>query len=52
MYTSTIVIIDIEQISETGKGVAAIAPMLTITRIHNSISAVSAMRRYVHKCIL
>ncbi|XP_065898919.1 acyl-CoA dehydrogenase family member 11-like [Dysidea avara] len=33
------------KISETGKGVAAIAPMLTITRIHNSISAVSAMRR-------
>ena len=35
-----------EQIGETGKGVAAIAPMLTITRVYNSIFAVSAMRRY------
>ena len=35
------------QVSESGKGVAAISPMLTITRIHNSISAVSLMRRCI-----
>lgn len=29
-----------------GRGVANISPMLTITRLHNSISAVGAMRRY------
>ena len=29
-----------------GRGVANIAPMLTITRLHNSVSAVGAMRRY------
>uniref|UniRef100_H2LVR0 Acyl-CoA dehydrogenase family, member 11 n=1 Tax=Oryzias latipes TaxID=8090 RepID=H2LVR0_ORYLA len=32
-------------LSEEGRGVASIANMLTITRIHNSISAVAAMRR-------
>ncbi|KXJ28911.1 acyl-CoA dehydrogenase family member 11 [Exaiptasia diaphana] len=35
------------QISEEGRGVAGISNMLTISRIHNSISAVSAMRRIV-----
>lgn len=33
------------QLSEEGRGVASIANMLTITRIHNSVSAVAAMRR-------
>lgn len=36
------------QISEEGRGVASIANMLTITRIHNSVSAAAAMRR--HDC--
>ena len=35
------------QLSEDGRGIATIAGMLTITRIHNAISAVSAMRRIV-----
>ncbi|KAK5871411.1 hypothetical protein PBY51_004295 [Eleginops maclovinus] len=35
------------RISEEGRGVASIANMLTITRIHNSISAAAAMRRIV-----
>ncbi|XP_029294688.1 acyl-CoA dehydrogenase family member 11 [Cottoperca gobio] len=35
------------RISEEGRGVASIANMLTITRIHNSISAAAAMRRVV-----
>ncbi|XP_074526442.1 acyl-CoA dehydrogenase family member 11 [Halichoeres trimaculatus] len=35
------------RLSEEGRGVASIANMLTITRIHNSISATSAMRRVV-----
>nr|XP_043881155.1 acyl-CoA dehydrogenase family member 11-like [Solea senegalensis] len=35
------------RLSEEGRGVASIANMLTITRIHNSISAVAAMRRVV-----
>uniref|UniRef100_A0A1A7XUI7 Acyl-Coenzyme A dehydrogenase family, member 11 n=2 Tax=Iconisemion striatum TaxID=60296 RepID=A0A1A7XUI7_9TELE len=33
------------RLSEEGRGVASIANMLTITRIHNSISAAAAMRR-------
>lgn len=33
------------QLSEEGRGVASIANMLTITRIHNGVSAVAAMRR-------
>ncbi|XP_068221564.1 acyl-CoA dehydrogenase family member 11-like isoform X1 [Palaemon carinicauda] len=33
------------QVSEEGRGIASIANMLTITRLHNSISACSAMRR-------
>ncbi|XP_032435332.1 acyl-CoA dehydrogenase family member 11 [Xiphophorus hellerii] len=33
------------RLSEEGRGVASIASMLTITRIHNSISAAAAMRR-------
>ncbi|XP_008280252.1 uncharacterized protein LOC103357459 [Stegastes partitus] len=33
------------RLSDEGRGVASIANMLTITRIHNSISAASAMRR-------
>ncbi|MCJ8748279.1 hypothetical protein PDJAM_G00163540 [Pangasius djambal] len=32
-------------LSEEGRGVASIANMLTLTRIHNTVSAVSAMRR-------
>ncbi|XP_056273877.1 acyl-CoA dehydrogenase family member 11-like [Pseudoliparis swirei] len=35
------------RLSEKGRGVASIANMLTITRIHNSISAAAAMRRVV-----
>ncbi|XP_078523356.1 acyl-CoA dehydrogenase family member 11-like [Lissotriton helveticus] len=35
-------------ISEEGRGVASIANMLTITRIHNTISAVAAMRRVIN----
>lgn len=34
-----------QQLSEDGRGVASIANMLTITRIHNSVSAAAAMRR-------
>lgn len=34
-----------QQLSEEGRGVASIANMLTITRIHNSVSAAAAMRR-------
>uniref|UniRef100_A0A3Q1EU48 Acyl-CoA dehydrogenase family member 11-like n=1 Tax=Acanthochromis polyacanthus TaxID=80966 RepID=A0A3Q1EU48_9TELE len=33
------------QLSDEGRGVASIANMLTITRIHNSVSAASTMRR-------
>ncbi|XP_029960378.1 acyl-CoA dehydrogenase family member 11 [Salarias fasciatus] len=36
------------RLSEEGRGVASIANMLTITRIHNSVSAAAAMRRVVH----
>ncbi|XP_062866719.1 acyl-CoA dehydrogenase family member 11-like [Trichomycterus rosablanca] len=32
-------------LSEEGRGVASIANMLTLTRIHNTVSAVAAMRR-------
>ncbi|RDD46451.1 Acyl-CoA dehydrogenase family member 11, partial [Trichoplax sp. H2] len=34
-----------EKVSEDGRGVSGISPMLTITRLHNSISAVGSMRR-------
>ena len=44
------------RVSDIGRGIAAISPMLTITRIHNSVMAVSCMRRmlnlsvdYAHK---
>ncbi|XP_063345548.1 acyl-CoA dehydrogenase family member 11-like isoform X1 [Pelmatolapia mariae] len=33
------------RLSEEGRGVSSIANMLTITRIHNSVSAAAAMRR-------
>ncbi|KAM6931238.1 acyl-CoA dehydrogenase family member 11 [Xenentodon cancila] len=33
------------RLSDKGRGVASIANMLTITRIHNSVSAAAAMRR-------
>uniref|UniRef100_A0A8C8M0A4 Uncharacterized protein n=1 Tax=Oncorhynchus tshawytscha TaxID=74940 RepID=A0A8C8M0A4_ONCTS len=33
------------RLSEEGRGVACIANMLTVTRIHNSVSAVAGMRR-------
>lgn len=36
------------QASLEGKGISAISTMLTITRIHNAISAVSIMRRVVN----
>lgn len=36
-----------QRISVEGRGVASIANMLTITRIHNSLSAAGAMRRVV-----
>lgn len=36
-----------QRLSEEGRGVASIANMLTVTRIHNSISAAAAMRRVV-----
>ncbi|XP_061458673.1 acyl-CoA dehydrogenase family member 11-like [Rhineura floridana] len=35
------------RISAEGRGVASIASMLTITRIHNAISAVASMRRVI-----
>lgn len=35
------------KLSEEGRGVSSIANMLTITRIHNSVSAAAAMRRVV-----
>ncbi|XP_042711992.2 acyl-CoA dehydrogenase family member 11-like isoform X2 [Chrysemys picta bellii] len=38
----------VEQISAEGRGVASIANMLTITRIHNVISAVAGMRRMIN----
>ncbi|KAK0142066.1 Acyl-CoA dehydrogenase family member 11 [Merluccius polli] len=34
-------------LAEEGRGVASIANMLTVTRIHNSVAAVAAMRRVV-----
>ncbi|XP_076452464.1 acyl-CoA dehydrogenase family member 11-like [Babylonia areolata] len=36
------------RVSEEGRGVAAISNMLTLTRLHNSVSASSAMRRMVN----
>ncbi|KAM4616159.1 acyl-CoA dehydrogenase family member 11 [Polymixia lowei] len=36
------------RLAEEGRGVASIANMLTVTRIHNSVSATAAMRRVVH----
>ena len=33
------------QVGERGRGIANISPMLTITRLHNSISATGIMRR-------
>lgn len=35
-------------LSEEGRGVASIANMLTITRIHNTVCGVGAMRRIIH----
>ncbi|XP_061115758.1 acyl-CoA dehydrogenase family member 11-like [Conger conger] len=35
------------RISSEGRGVASISNMLTITRIHNTVSAVAAMRRII-----
>ncbi len=34
-----------ELVSEPGRGVAAISHMLTVTRLHNTVGSVSAMRR-------
>ncbi len=39
------------RLSEIGRGVPAIAGMLTITRINNAVSSVAAMRRYIFWCI-
>ncbi|XP_064620769.1 acyl-CoA dehydrogenase family member 11-like [Lineus longissimus] len=36
------------KISPEGRGVASIATMLTVTRIHNSLAAVGAMRRVIN----
>jgi len=36
------------RLSPEGRGIATISPMLSITRIHNSISAVAAMRRILN----
>ncbi|XP_071964076.1 acyl-CoA dehydrogenase family member 11-like isoform X1 [Antedon mediterranea] len=35
-------------VSDEGRGVVGITPMLTITRLHNTLSAASSMRRIVH----
>ncbi|KAG7263413.1 hypothetical protein CRUP_007419 [Coryphaenoides rupestris] len=35
------------ELSEEGRGIASIANMLTVTRIHNSVAAAAAMRRVV-----
>nr|XP_006640530.1 PREDICTED: acyl-CoA dehydrogenase family member 11-like [Lepisosteus oculatus]XP_015221809.1 PREDICTED: acyl-CoA dehydrogenase family member 11-like [Lepisosteus oculatus] len=35
------------RVSEEGRGVASIANMLTITRLHNTVSAVAGMRRII-----
>ncbi len=34
------------QISDDGRGVNSISHMLNITRIHNAVASVAAMRRY------
>ncbi len=39
------------KVGELGRGVAGISSMLTITRIHNSLAAVGAMRRYEYDSI-
>ena len=36
------------KISEDGRGVSAVSKMLTLTRIHNSVSAASGMRRIIN----
>ena len=36
-------------VGKEGKGIASIANMLTITRLHNSLSAVGAMRLDISK---
>ena len=38
--------------SEEGRGVAAIANMLQITRIHNAIGSAGYMRRYSKKVLI
>ena len=32
-------------ISQTGRGVSSISPMLSVTRLHNAVASVSSMRR-------
>ena len=39
-------ILQLMQVSDEGRGVAGISKMLTLTRLHNSMSAASSMRRY------
>ena len=39
------------QISEDGRGVPGISEMLKLTRIHNAISSVAGMRRYIYVLI-
>ncbi|XP_042334936.1 acyl-CoA dehydrogenase family member 11-like isoform X3 [Sceloporus undulatus] len=36
-----------QRISKEGRGVAAIAAMLTVTRVHNAVTAVAGMRRAI-----
>jgi len=35
-----------ELISPIGRGVSSIAPMLSVTRLHNAVASVASMRRY------
>lgn len=34
-------------ISQTGRGVSSISPMLSVTRLHNAVASVSSMRRMI-----
>ena len=39
-------------ISPNGRGVSSIAPMLSVTRLHNAVASVASMRRFILKQIL
>ena len=45
MYGCTCVCVCVK-VGESGRGVAGISPLLTITRLHNTMSAAGLMRRY------